>query len=189
MIRWLLILTTAFTFWLLMMAVHEGGHALGAWATGGRITRVILSPFSLSRTDVSPNPSPLTVVWCGPLVGAAFPALLCAVATLLRWPLRRWLRAFAGFCLVVNGLYIASGVFVIAGDTDELLRLGVGRATLGITGLPPALTGLWLWHRLGPQWGLASAPADRVRKWACLSIAAIIATACLMLVISGRSTQ
>jgi hypothetical protein len=53
---WVVLLTVnAALFWLLFMVVHEGGHVLGAWATGGRVTRVVLSPVALNRTDVSPT--------------------------------------------------------------------------------------------------------------------------------------
>ena len=183
-LRRLLILTSALIFWLLMMAVHESGHALGAWATGGRVTRVILSPLAISRTDVSPNPSPLTVAWCGPLFGAGGPVLLCLAATSFRWPLRSWLRAFAGFCLIANGLYLASGVLTPAGDTEELLRFGAGRAALGLTGVPLACAGFWLWHTLGRQWGLAGAGTDKLRAWALRSCVALVVIAAAMLVTS-----
>ena len=33
--------------WYLMMIVHESGHVLAAWASGGRVARVILHPFAL----------------------------------------------------------------------------------------------------------------------------------------------
>ena len=39
--------------WFVMMAVHELGHVVGALATAGSIERVILSPLTISRTDVS----------------------------------------------------------------------------------------------------------------------------------------
>ncbi len=52
--------------WLAMQAVHELGHVLGAVATGGRVTEVVLHPCTISRTDVHPNPHPLLVVWPGP---------------------------------------------------------------------------------------------------------------------------
>ena len=37
------------------MAVHESGHALMGWATGGHLRRVIVPLWGFSRTDVSPN--------------------------------------------------------------------------------------------------------------------------------------
>jgi len=48
--------------WLAMQIIHEAGHVLAAWVTGGTVTAVVLHPLAISRTDVAPNPSPLTVV-------------------------------------------------------------------------------------------------------------------------------
>ena len=53
--------------WLAMQAIHELGHVVGALATGGSITRVVLHPLQISRTDVLPNPQPGVVVWLGPI--------------------------------------------------------------------------------------------------------------------------
>jgi hypothetical protein len=53
--------------WLAMQAVHEFGHMLHAWLSGGRVVQVVLHPLAISRTDVEPNPSPQFVVWGGPL--------------------------------------------------------------------------------------------------------------------------
>ncbi|MCA9007144.1 MAG: hypothetical protein KDA70_17850, partial [Planctomycetaceae bacterium] len=39
--------------WLAMMGVHELGHLLGGLFTGGSISRVVLHPLSISRTDLS----------------------------------------------------------------------------------------------------------------------------------------
>ncbi len=42
--------------WLARMAVHELGHVIGAIGSGGSVSRVVLHPLTISRTDVSPNP-------------------------------------------------------------------------------------------------------------------------------------
>ena len=65
--------------WFGMMAVHELGHVLGAVASGGSVTRVVLYPLAISRTDVSPNPYPGLVVWLGPLVGCLLPLTFFAL--------------------------------------------------------------------------------------------------------------
>ena len=65
--------------WMLMTVSHEFGHALGAWLTGGRVERIVLYPFAISRTDVKPNPRPLVVAWMGPLVGATLPLVLLVI--------------------------------------------------------------------------------------------------------------
>src|ERR1700680_89422 len=43
---------------LAMMAIHESGHVLHAWLSGGRIERIEFGFFEFSRTDLSSNPRP-----------------------------------------------------------------------------------------------------------------------------------
>src|SRR5207244_10439690 len=81
-----LICSTLLGSWLGMQAVHELGHVLGAWLTGGRVARVVLYPLTISRTDLADNPRPLVVVWAGPLVGVTIPLLLWAVRANARLP-------------------------------------------------------------------------------------------------------
>ncbi|HYW78763.1 MAG TPA: hypothetical protein VE890_04265, partial [Thermoguttaceae bacterium] len=64
----LIVAATGFS-WLMMMVLHEAGHVLHAWLSGGHVVRVVLDPLSFSRTDVLPNPHPLWVVVGGPLWG------------------------------------------------------------------------------------------------------------------------
>lgn len=68
--------------WLGMMATHEFGHVAAAKLTGGSVVRVVLHPATISRTDVSPNPSPLVVASAGPVLGCLIPALLILA---VRW--------------------------------------------------------------------------------------------------------
>ncbi|QDU12805.1 hypothetical protein CA11_05850 [Gimesia maris] len=72
--------------WLAMMGVHELGHVLGGLFTGGSISRVVLHPFSISRTDLSVNPLPALVVWAGPVLGVLLPLLFWLIGRLLRTP-------------------------------------------------------------------------------------------------------
>jgi hypothetical protein len=151
----ILIASTLVGSWLGMQAVHELGHVLGAWATGGRVERVVLHPFTISRTDLADNPRPLVVTWAGPIIGVLGPVLLWAAAAGLRVPGAFVLRFFAGFCLLANGLYIGVGSFDGVGDCGDLLRHGAARWHLWLFGAATAPVGLWLWHRQGPAFGLA----------------------------------
>src|SRR5947209_16580674 len=99
-----------------MQAVHESGHVLGAWLTGGRVARVVLHPLTISRTDLVSNPNPLAVVWAGPVVGAVAPLGLWGLAAAARLTAAFVLRFFAGFCLLANGLYIGVGSLDRIGD-------------------------------------------------------------------------
>ncbi len=134
--------------WYGMMAIHELGHVIGAWATGGTVTRVFLHPLSISRTDVSPNPSPGIVVWLGPVVGSFLPLLSL---TMLRrhGSLRSVIQFFAGFCLVANGAYISVGSLGGVGDCGQMLRCGTPIWMMVAFGVLTVPGGLMIWHRLG----------------------------------------
>ena len=148
------------------MAVHEFGHVLAAWATGGSVARVVLHPLQISWSAFAPNPRPLLVAWSGPLLGSLLPAVAFLLLRALRCPvLLRALRCpglflvrfFAGFCLVANGLYLFIDAFTRDGDGGTLLRHGAASWELWLfAGLVTPL-GFWLWHGLGPHFGLGEA--------------------------------
>ena len=135
--------------WLAMMAVHEFGHVVGAFATGGSVQSVVLHPLTISRTDVSPNPDPSLVVWLGPTLGCLIP-----VVTWLMMP-RRLIVArniatfFAGFCLLANGAYIAFGSFDRVGDCGVMLQHGSPLWLLLVFGAFTISLGFYAWHCLG----------------------------------------
>jgi hypothetical protein len=157
----ILSLTTIGASWLGMMIVHESGHVLAAWLSGGRVTHVVLHPLAFSRTDVSPNPSPLFVVWSGPIWGAALPVFAWLIARAVRLRSAFLLRFFAGFCLIANGAYLASAALLPAGDTADLLRLGTPLWVIVIPGVAAFIAGLAMWNRLGPHFGFGGQPVDR----------------------------
>lgn len=170
-----LITSTICLSWLGMMMVHEFGHVLGAWVSGGTVERVFHDPFSFSYTLLERNPHPRLVAWAGPMLGVLIPAAAFAVAQLLR---ARWaylLRFFAGFCLVANGAYIGAGVFMPVADAQDLLRHGASQVSMAAFGLVSLCAGLLLWHRLGPFFGLGKAKGIvRVADaYACLILLAI----------------
>src|SRR5215471_11271445 len=104
-----LLASTVVFSWLAMQAVHEFGHVVHAWTSGGRVERIVLHPLEISRTDVAPNPHPQFVAWGGPVWGSLIPL---GIHGLLQWRgwTRAWLSAFfAGFCLTANGAYLLGG--------------------------------------------------------------------------------
>src|SRR5262249_25255242 len=105
----LLIVSTILFSWLAMMAVHECGHVLHAWLSGGTVQQVVLHPLDISRTDVWPNPYPLFVAWGGAIWGCVIPLLVLAGVRGLRWPYWYLAAFFAGFCLIANGAYLGAG--------------------------------------------------------------------------------
>jgi len=153
----LLIASTIGLSWLMMMAVHELGHVLNAWLSGGRVQQVVLHPLAISRTDVSPNPRPLFVAWGGAIWGVAIPLAVLGLTTVSRWRHRYLVAFFAGFCCLANGLYLAAGSFSGAGDAGDLLRHGARQWQLVTFGLPLAAAGLWIWNGLGERFGIGVA--------------------------------
>jgi hypothetical protein len=155
--QFLLIASTMAFSWLAMQAVHEFGHVLHAWVSGGSVVRVVLHPLTISRTDVWPNPHPLFVAWGGAIWGCVIPVALFALARLFNWRYSYLVTFFAGFCLIANGVYLGAGSFTAAGDAGDLMRHGAPRWSLILFGAAACTPGLWFWHGLGPHFGLASA--------------------------------
>lgn len=178
----LLIFSTILASWLGMQAVHELGHVLGALMSDGHVTRVVLHPLTISRTDVFPNPKPLIVVWMGPIFGILFPLLLWGAAAAVRMPGTFVLRFFAGFCLIANGAYIFAASFDQVGDSGEMLRHGSSLWQLWLFGVVTVPFGFWLWHRQGPHFGLSSARGNVDR-----GVSYGTATAALLLIALGFS--
>lgn len=175
-----LIVSTLLGSWLGMQAIHESGHVLGGWLTGGEVAKVVLHPLTISRTDLAFNPHPLVVVWLGPLVGVVLPLLLWAVVAVSRTPGAFVARFFAGFCLIANGAYIGCGSFEGIGDCGEMLRHGSALWQLWLFGALTLPAGLLLWHRQGTHFGLGPTPSK-------VSVGVSLATAalCILLIMLG----
>jgi hypothetical protein len=170
-----LIASTVVGSWLGMQAIHESGHVIGAWLTGGHVQRVVLHPLTISRTDLTDNPHPLLVVWAGPLIGIVAPLLTCGIAAAVRFTGTYALRFFAGFCCVANGLYIGVGSFDKIGDCGEMLRHGSDAWQLWLFGLLAMPVGFWLWNRQGPHFGFGAAMGQVDRRVAYGSLVACVA--------------
>ncbi|HYG34049.1 MAG TPA: hypothetical protein VEC99_04665 [Clostridia bacterium] len=154
----LLIASTFALSWVGMMVVHEFGHVLFAWASGGMVARVVLSPLEFSRTDLQKNPHPLFVAWGGALVGTVLPLGISLLWRAFRWPAWYVLQFFAGFCLVANGVYLGVVSFMAnAADPADLMREGAPQWVLVLFGLVAFPSGLFLWNRLGTHFGLSEA--------------------------------
>lgn len=178
----MLVIGLAGLSWLGMMAVHELGHVMGAWVTGGRVTRVVLHPLALSRTDVTPNPHPLIETWSGPLVGVLLPAALVGIVWRRRDVIRGMVMFFAGFCLIANGVYVGAGAIDPVGDAADLLHMGTPRWLMLAFGLFSTLPGLWLWHRASPSLGLGkhSLPVQPRHAYVTFALAvAVLILGCL----------
>lgn len=171
-----LIISTLALSWLLMMAVHELGHMLHAWFSGGIVTNVLLHPLAISRTYVSPNPHPLLVAWGGAVWGCAIPLVAWLAA---RWAVPRYAylpRFFAGFCLIANGAYLTGGIWMTAGDVADIVRHGCPIWIPAVCGLPLVAGGLFLWHGLGSHFGIGKSKEEvnRAVAWSVLVIFVVL---------------
>jgi hypothetical protein len=182
----ILIGSTVLGSWLGMQAIHESGHVIGAWLTGGKVARVVLNPLTISRTDLSHNPSPLIVVWSGPAIGTVAPLLICVMGAALSSPGAFVLRFFAGFCCLANGLYIGVGSFGQIGDCGEMLRHGSDLWQLWLFGAFTVAVGLLLWHGQSRHFGVGPAKMQIDRGVAYGSLVAFIALLILDLFIGGE---
>jgi hypothetical protein len=182
----LLIASTIALSWLGMMAVHELGHVLHLWVSGGTVEKVVLHPLVISRTDPGENPYPLLVAWGGAIWGCLIPLgglLLARVAA----PAHAYLaRFFAGFCLVANGAYLVGDRFVRAGDGRELIAHGAPPWRLIVFGLVAVGLGLALWNGLGPHFGLGAGQGRVDRRAAVSTTVALVCLIAVEIAFFGR---
>jgi hypothetical protein len=181
----ILIVSTVLGSWLGMQAIHELGHCLGAWLTGGRVARIVLHPLAISRTDLAENHHPLAVAWSGPVGGVLLPLTLWGPAALARSRVAFILRFFAGFCLVANGAYLAIGSFDHVGDAGDLLRLGAPAWQLWAFGVLAVPAGFWLWHGEGRCFGMGEARGRVDRGMAYVSLVILALLVILGLIVGG----
>ena len=152
LVRVIAAIAILYASWLAMMAVHELGHVVHAMCSGGKVQDVSLPLLGFSQTIVHPNPREHFVVWGGPIWGAMLPAGACAGLQLSGLRRRRasaFMRFFAGFCLVANGIYVGVGWAWRAGDTGEMLRLGTPLWLMIAFGAACIAGGFATWHTLG----------------------------------------
>jgi hypothetical protein len=181
-----LIVSLVLLSWLTMQAVHEFGHVAGAWLTGGRVEKVVLYPTVISRTDWTGSRNPLAVVWAGPIVGSLVPLAVWGIAAAFRLTATYLLRFFAGFGLISNGAYIGAGSFVRVGDAGDLLRYGAAIWQLWLFGAAACIGGLWLWNRIGPNFGLGQASGSVSKRASLGCLAALVGVVGLELLIGCR---
>jgi hypothetical protein len=185
-LRALLIGATVVASWLGMQAIHECGHVLTAWFTGGEVECVVLHPLTISRTDLRYNHRPLETAWGGPVFGVLAPLAIWGVAVWLRPGEAFLLRFWAGFCLIANGAYLAFGAQARVGDCGDLLRHGAAEWHLWLFGAAAMPLGFWLWNGQGRYFGLGpqAEPIRRSGVWCALSAA--VAFTALGLVVGDR---
>ena len=132
------------------MLLHEFGHVIHLWVSGGTVARVYVSPIDVSYVHKGANPHPQWVAWGGPVWGAVFPALLLGLAWVSRTRLVSLTVVLATFALVFNGAYLTVGAFQPGGDTAQLLEHGAPVWSLVAVGAPMLLAGVLLAPLVAP---------------------------------------
>jgi hypothetical protein len=179
----LLIVSMACFSWLAMMVLHEFGHVIQAWFSGGIVSKIVLHPLAFSRTDLSVNPYPLFVAWGGAIWGILIPLGFLAFVRVIKWNYGYLFCWWAGFCCIANGTYLACGWLFYGGanaadDSNVILRSGGDWWQLIAFGLMAVALGLWLWNGLGPHFGCGTAQGKVDRKAAVgMTIALLILVA------------
>lgn len=106
--------------WCVMTFVHESGHIVCGYASGGALQDADLIPWHLPYSIFAPDPYPLVTLWGGPMLGVIIPL---TVALFIR---KDWMWFIANFCMLANGAYIAAAW--LSGDryldTPKLLEHG-----------------------------------------------------------------
>jgi len=136
-LRATLVLLGSFAFaYNVVVVLHEIGHVVAAWASGGKPHSLRLHPFSTSSVEVVPDPRPLVTHAAGvvapPLVGLA---LLRALRAIRTTPLRLPLLVIPSVACASSGLYLLVGITLEVGDAAVLSQGGIPRAVLIATGL------------------------------------------------------
>ncbi len=111
-----------------MTFVHELGHIACGYACGGTLIDADLFPWHLPYSFFDPDPYPLVTLWGGPVLGVIVPV---SIAILFR---ANWIWFIANFCVLANGLYIATAW--VTGDryldTPKLLENGAHPLSIGL---------------------------------------------------------
>jgi hypothetical protein len=122
-------------------AIHELGHAIGTWITGGEVYGIFLHPFLPGHCYHSKTAYPGITTWAGAAFSVCFGVLLIIILWKRRAPLLAPLFAIGIFSLFGNGSYFIVGLLSKFGDPWYIVeRLGMsavwpilfGVASIGI---------------------------------------------------------
>ena len=146
----------SFSFgWVFGIVLHELGHAIAMWVTGGIVDRITIAPFSWSYTYYESTPKyPQLTTWSGVLIGAAIGLI---VLLGIRKNTTPYLIPFIflGFSPLLNGggYYIVDTFISNQGDAFSLLQSGVPKYVVLGVGLLLLAMGVYVViinvHRVG----------------------------------------
>ena len=122
--------------WCIMVTTHELGHVVGGWLGGGTLVELEIRPWHLPHSRFAPDPYPLVTLWMGPVLGVVVPL---GLASVLRY---RWTWLVAHFCLLANGMYLATAWFTGDRWLDTPRLLDAGAWPISIVGYCALTIGL-----------------------------------------------
>lgn len=154
--RKLLIVLGAFVFaYNASLVAHELGHALGAVATGGKVSHIEISPLSRSLARFDFNPEPRATIWAGFLGEVALGMLAFFILWIVGSRFTFWGLALAIASLAGAGSYMLAGVvFLPYGDPGYLIYMGISPVALALIGVCLILLCLLLLLAMGPLLGI-----------------------------------
>ncbi len=118
----------SFSFgWILGIVLHELGHAVAMWLTGGIVDRITITPFSWSYTYYGSTPKyPQFTTWSGTLLGSLFGAIILLISSKKATPYVVPFL-FMGVSPMLNGggYYVIDPFISKRGDPTSLVRSGV----------------------------------------------------------------
>jgi hypothetical protein len=126
------------------MFLHELGHILSGWLSGGEFRYIDVYPFHFSTTILQPNPYPGLVTWSGLLLGWALPLL-----TIPFWHVE-WsgigpaLQSWSAYCWLAFGAYLALAAGESLSDTGQLMTAGWSVSILFVVGAVVASGGYYI---------------------------------------------
>jgi len=135
-------------------AIHELGHAIAVWFSGGSITGLALHPFSLSKIHYSITET-VTIV----LAGALFASLVGLLMLALIWRQRSaWAVPIVVTVLctfIVNAVYFGvDGMLLVGGDATVLIKRGVSQPVVVGVGILLLVVGTVIAMLLLPRLGI-----------------------------------
>lgn len=110
-------------------AIHELGHAIGTWITGGDVYRIYLHPFLPGHCYHSETVHPGITTWAGALFSVCVGMILIIALWRRRAPRFAPFFAIGVFSLLGNGSYFIVGLLSRFGDPWYIVRrLGASAA-------------------------------------------------------------
>lgn len=132
------------------------------------------------------NPHPVFVGWGGAITGSLLPLGLLWFVKSARVSAFYLVQFFAGFCLIVNGIYFGVVSFLKAADPGDLMRHGTSQWLLIGFGVIAFPVGLLLWNGLGIYFGLGEAKGKVDRKISVATFAFLLFVIAIEFVVGSR---